>query len=79
MIRRVEEGLSGREFDNERFVLASLENLTNSYYASGRYAEELGAWPDVDWSAHPYWQIFHSDAAPIGFDTPEEVCEKVFM
>jgi hypothetical protein len=39
----------------------------------------LSAWPGVDWSKHPYWRLFYDDTPPEGYDSLEEVYERVFQ
>jgi hypothetical protein len=78
MISRIEEGLRDGDF------AFSLSYLVNSWCLTDPetkddYWDVLAAWPDIDWSEHPYWQIFYGTESPAGFDTAEEVYEEVFQ
>jgi hypothetical protein len=76
MLSRIADGLRDGDFQ-----FGSYELIESSYLlGAGRpdYLEALAAWPDVDWSASPYWQIFYDERKPIGFDSAKEVCYKLF-
>jgi hypothetical protein len=77
MLARLEEGLRDGDF-----------SFCNSFLTEGRYlsdpemryayADVLEACPGVDWGGHSYWQIFYDKTAPVGFDTLEDIYEKLF-
>jgi hypothetical protein len=76
MLSRIEEGLQDDEFNFSRFYLVDRWRLAD---CEEEYWDVLGAWPDIDWSKHPYWQIFYDETAPAGFDTVREVYREVFQ
>jgi hypothetical protein len=77
MLSRIEEGLEEGEFCFARYYFVNGWCLTDPETKSG-YWDVLEAWPDIDWNAHLYWQIFYDETAPVGFDTAREVYEEVF-
>jgi hypothetical protein len=78
MLSRIEEGLQDGDFGFSLSYLVDARCLTESE-TKDAYWDVLGTWPDIDWSKHPYWQIFYDDTAPVGFDTAEEVYAGVFQ
>jgi hypothetical protein len=77
MLSRIEEGLQDGDFGFSLSYLVNGRCLTESG-AKEDYWDVLSAGPDVDWTRHPYWQIFYDEIAPVGFDTVREVYEEVF-
>jgi hypothetical protein len=77
MLSRIEEGLQDGDFGFSLSYLVNSWCLTESETKED-YWDVLEAWPDVDWSKHPYWRIFYDETAPTGFDTAKEVYEEVF-
>jgi hypothetical protein len=78
MLSRIEEGLRDGDFSFSLSYLVNSWCLTESETKED-YWDVLEAWPDVDWSKHPYWQIFYDATAPVGFDTVGEVYAEVFQ
>jgi hypothetical protein len=78
MLSRIEEGLQDGDFGFSLSYLVNAWCLTDPETKED-YWDVLGAWPDIDWSKHPYWQIFYDDTAPVGFDTAAEVYAAVFQ
>jgi hypothetical protein len=78
MLSRIREGLDDGDFGFSRSYLVSSWYLTESEAKEG-YWDVLGSWPDIDWTEHPYWQIFYDETAPVGFDTAAEVYREVFQ
>jgi hypothetical protein len=77
MLARIAEGLEDGDFGFSTFCLVTAGCLTDPEMKEG-YGDVLGAWPDTDWSGHPYWQVFYDETAPVGFDTVEAVYAGVF-
>jgi hypothetical protein len=78
MLSRIAEGLQDGDFGFSLSYLVNAWRLTESETKED-YWDVLGAWPDIDWSEHPCWQIFYDETAPVGFDTVEEVYREVFQ
>jgi hypothetical protein len=77
MLSRIEEGLQDGDFAFSLSYLVNSRCLTDPETREG-YWDVLGAWPDVDWTKHPYWRIFYDETAPVGFDTVKKVYEEIF-
>jgi hypothetical protein len=73
MLSRIEEGLRNTDFGFPLSYLVEGRRLTEK-----EYWDVLEAWPDVEWTTHPYWQVFYDETVPVGFDSVEEVYEEVF-
>jgi hypothetical protein len=78
MIAAIEEGIQNGVFDGWEFDVVSAAWM-QSDEAREFYRESPMELPDVDWSAHPYWQLFYDERAPIGFDTIAEVYRKALQ
>jgi hypothetical protein len=77
MRSRIKEGLQDGDFDFSLSCLVNAWCLTDPE-TKEEYSAVLEAWPDINWSEHPYWRVFYDDTAPMGFDTVEEVYAEVF-
>ncbi|MDR1315685.1 MAG: hypothetical protein LBK13_02325 [Spirochaetales bacterium] len=78
MLSRIEEGLRDGDFGFSASYLVSGWCLTDPE-TKNDYWDVRGAWPDIDWAGHRYWQIFYDETRPSGFDTAMEVYRKVFQ
>jgi hypothetical protein len=78
MVVRFEEGVGGGDFDTESYVLIERADATN-LDAQKVLGDAVRDWSAVDWSAHPYWQLFWDGSAPVWFDSAADAITKVLL